>query len=169
MNLVFNRYVLGFLISLFLSGCAIYTPKKMYESEVKSKKDVATIIGLRYSDTWYHHIRIVVQEVDGKTVFFSWLPELAPFVIEVDPGVHWLAIFATYGNSMHHVSHPKLPIIKVDVEAGQVYQIDYQNLDNASAKYWLRHIGSHEEYEDYRSNNPEYKRGAILPKMEYIK
>ncbi|SHL73351.1 hypothetical protein SAMN05216428_105163 [Nitrosospira sp. Nsp11] len=168
MNPVFNRYVSGFFIALFLSGCAIYTPKKMYESEIKSKKDVATILGLNYSETWNYHIRVAVQKVDGNAVFSSWLPELIPFVIEVDPGAHWLGIFATYGNGMHYVFHPKQPTIQVDVEAGQVYQIDAQNM-GASAVYVLRHIGSHEEYEDYLLKHPEYKQGAFLSKMEYNK
>jgi hypothetical protein len=43
-------------------------------------------------------------------------------VIQVDPGTHDLEISAIYGN----LHHPTFPIIRAPIEAGKVYQIDFQ-------------------------------------------
>jgi hypothetical protein len=141
----------------------------MYEGGIKSKKDVATIMGQKYKKAWNHHIQVAVYKVDGKEVFNDWTTLTTPFVIEINPGTHDLTIRAGYGNMRSYTYHPKPPTIRVNVEAGQVYQIDSQFMRIANggtgANYSLRHIGNIEEYEDYLAKHPEYEYGSLLPTL----
>lgn len=169
MNCVFNRYAIVCLAALVLSGCASFTPEKMYDGEIKNKKDVATILGQKYKKAWNHHIHIFVSKVDGKETFNEITAITFPNVIHVDPGAHELEIFAAYGNALSHLEHSKRPTMRVTVEAGQVYQIDSRlwrahNGDSA-ANYALRHIGDFKEYEDYLLKHPEYEPGSLLFKL----
>lgn len=169
MNRVFNRYAIVCLAALVLSGCASFTPEKMYDGEIKSKKDVATILGQKYRKAWNYHVHIFVSKVDGKETFNEITAITLPNVIHVDPGTRELEIYAAYGNAASHLEHSKRPTMRVNVEAGQVYQIDSQllrahNYDTA-AEYALRHIGDFKEYEDYLSKHPEYEPGSLLPKL----
>ncbi len=136
----------------------------MYEGEIKSKKDVATIVG-QYKKAWNHDMLIFVSKVDGKETFSTLTSITFPNVIYVDPGTHELELHAGYGN----MRHSKSPTIRVNVEAGQVYQIDSQLMRIANgetgANYSLRHIGNIEEYEDYLAKHPEYEPGSLLPTL----
>ncbi|SDA12219.1 hypothetical protein SAMN05216315_10368 [Nitrosospira sp. Nsp18] len=160
MNSVFKRYVLGFLIALFLSGCATHTPRKMYKGEIKNEKDVATIIGINDWTNWNRPVTLRVHKLDGETLYGS------PNVLHVDPGSHELVLSVSHDRMMAL----KLPVLKVSVKAGQVYQLDYRLIEHraslrestGTAVYSLRYIGDHKDYEDYLAKNPEYKAGTPL-------
>lgn len=183
MRLVVNRVIIIYLFVLVFSGCSTFTPYKMYDGEMKNKKDVATIHGQKYMESFGYHITISIYEVDGKEVYNNLMPINIPYVIQVDPGAHDLTIRALYGNTSIHVYHPTSPTIRVNVEPGQVYQIEskfskaaneetgtiYKLRHNrfineeTGATYKLRHIGSIEQYEDFILKNPNYKMGPPLP------
>ncbi|SEM80823.1 hypothetical protein SAMN05216404_101213 [Nitrosospira multiformis] len=84
-------------------------------------------------------------------------------MIQVDPGTHDLEISAIYGN----LHHPTFPIIRAPVEAGKVYQIDFQlgrtPNGGTGASYSLRYFGKWEEYENFLSKHLEYELGTPLP------
>lgn len=159
MNPVFKQYACGFLIALFLSGCATHTPKKMYEGEIKNAEDVATILVITEWTNW-RYAGIWILKLDGKALPMG-------HVLHVDPGSHELELHVFHDNMKPFVP----PVIKVSVEAGKVYQLDYQLIkhqknffagDTGSASYSLRYIGNHKDYEAFLAKNPEYKAGTRL-------
>lgn len=156
-----NQYAVVFLAALILSGCSTFTPQKMYDGGIKSKKDVATIIGQSYKEAWWTPpIKVAATKVDGKRVFNGWTTIAIPYVIQVDPGTHDLTIEGGYGNRFHLTP----PILQVFVEAGQVYQID-PRFTATAASYSLRHIGNITEYENYLAKHSEYEAGSPLPTL----
>ena len=183
MRLIFNRFIIIYLFVLVSSGCSTFTPRKMYDGEMKNKKDVATIHGQKYMGSLGNHVTISIYEVDGKEVFSDLTSISIPYVIQVDPGAHNLTIRALYGNIGSYVFHPTSPTIRVNLKPGQVYQIESKfskaaneetettykvrrsNLitEETVATYKLLHIGSIEQYEDFILKNPNYKMGSPLP------
>jgi len=160
MNPVFKQYACGFLIALFLSGCATHTPKKMYKGEIKSAEDVATILVLEDWTNWFRPVTVRITKLDGE------LSGIAD-VLHVDPGSHDLELYVEH-DGMRPFGPP---VIKVSVEAGKVYQLNYQLIthhkslfrgDTGNAVYSLRYIGSHKNYEAFLAKNPEYKAGMRL-------
>src|SRR5687768_15461721 len=106
MRLTFNRVIIIFFSSLVFSGCSTFTPYKMYDGQVKNKKDVATIHGQKYMKSLGDHIHISIYKVDGKEVFNDLTVIKIPYVVQVDPGDHELTIRAAYGSMGSYIYHP---------------------------------------------------------------
>ena len=160
MNPVFKQYASGFLIALFLSGCATHTPKKMYKGEVKNAEDFATILVLKDWTNWFRPVSVWITKLDGELAGTA-------DVLQVDPGSHVLVLYANHDGMQPF----EPPVITVSVEAGQVYQLTYQlvthhkslfRVDTGRAVYSLQHKGSHKNYEAFLAKNPEYKAGTRL-------
>lgn len=64
------------------------------------------------------------------------------YLIHVDPGAHDLTLDTHISHGFVDYRHSKWPIIRVNVEAGQVYQIEARQVDTTSGLLFSRDPGS---------------------------
>jgi hypothetical protein len=171
-TLIYFKKLIVFVSLLSLAACSTLFSQKpvdFYEGDKRDSNNVSLIRGQAYMESVGNWVEVHIKEVDGKEVYNDITTLLPPYIVNVAPGSHELAIVGLLGNSAFYYEHDKLKLPKVsgNFEPGKAYQILFdlisENGKPESAVYRIVPIGTISQYNEFLIKNPDHKLGYPIP------